>query len=112
MGLFLDKLKQILRRKEKDPAYSLSAEWVLKQLERSFEIIPIYDSKEMTGDQVLNIERFRSYIPGSRQIFIQCTKLVGKIEQGVMIERAIELCCADACFRATGIRVKIMVRVY
>lgn len=112
MGLFLDKLKQILRRKKKDPSYSLSAEWVLKQLERPLEIKLLYDKSKLSVEEIRAIEKFRSWRPVAREVFIQCAKLAGKIEQGVMIERAIELCCADACFRATGIRVKIMVRVY
>lgn len=112
MGLFLDKLKQILRRKKKDPAYSLSAEWVLKELKRPIEIKLLYDKEKLSVEEIRAVERFRSYIPGARHIFIQCTKMAGKIEQEVMIEKAVSLCCADACFRATGVRVEVIARVY
>lgn len=112
MGLFIDKLKQILRRKKKDPAYSLSAEWVLKQLERPLEIKLLYDKKKLTVEEIRAVEKFRGWRPNAREIFIRCAKLADKIEQEVMIEKAIALCCSDACFRATGIRVEIMVRVY
>lgn len=112
MGLFIDKLKQILRRKEKDPAYSLSAEWVLRQLKRPFEIRLMYDKDKLTVEEIRAVEKFRSWKPDARQIFIQCTKLVGKIREEELIERAVAICCADACFRATGIRVKITACAY
>lgn len=112
MGLFLDKLRQILRRKKKDPAYELSAEWVLKKLERPLEINLFYDASKLTVEQIREVGRFRNYQPNARQIFVQCTKLAGEVEQEVLIEKAIELCCEDACFRATGIRVKIRARLY
>lgn len=112
MGLFLDKLKQILRRKKKDPAYDLSAEWVLRQLERPLEIQLLYDKRKLTVEEIRAVEKFRSWRPDARQVFIQCTKLAGKLEQEVLIEKAVAICCTDACFRATGVRVQISARVY
>jgi len=112
VGLFIDKLKQILRRKKKDPAYSLSAEWVLRKLKRPIGIELLYDKEKLSIEQIDAVGKFRVWRPMAREVFIQCTKLAGKIEQEVLIERAIELCCADACFRVTGIRVKVMAHVY
>lgn len=112
MSLYIETLKQILRRKKKDPAYDLSAEWVLKQLDRPLEIKLLYDRHKLTVEEVRAVERFRSYKPSARQIFVQCTKLVGKIEQGALIEKAVAVCCTDACLRATGIRVEVIARLY
>lgn len=111
MGIFLKKLKEILRRR-KYPAHSLSGEWVIQQLKSPREIIPLYDPEKMSTEQVRQIENYRCYKPSQQAVFIQCTKLVDKIEQHDLIAKAIELCCEEACFRATGVRVKFMVRSY
>lgn len=112
MGLYIETLKQILRRKKKDPAYDLSAAWVLKQLDRPLEIKLLYDRYKLTVEEVRAVERFRSYKPAARQIFIQCTKLFGKIGQGALVEKAVAVCITDACLRATGIHVEVIARFY
>lgn len=112
MGNFLSKLKDILRRRRKNPAHSLSAEWVIQQLKNPREIIPLYDSADLSVEQVRRVENYRCWKPSQQAVFIQCTKLAGRIDQQDLITKAIELCCEEACFRATGIRVKFMVRSY
>jgi hypothetical protein len=111
MGIFLSKLKKILRR-QKEPAYSLSAEWVIQQLKLPREIIPIYDDEKITVEQVRQIENFRTKKVGAQSVYIQCTHLITKVSRDELIDKAISICCEEACFRTTGIRVNFMVRLY
>lgn len=111
MGKFLSTLKKILRR-QKEPAYSLSTEWVIQQMKLPREIIPLYDDEKITVEQVRQIEMYRTHKVGAQSVYIQCAKLVGKVSQKEMIDEAISICCEEACFRTTGVRVNFMVRLY
>lgn len=112
MGNFLSRLKDILRRRRKNPAHSLSGEWVIQQLKIHREIIPLYDQEKLSVEQVRLIENYRRYEVGPQAVYIQCTKLADKVEPAELVAKAIELCCEEACFRSTGVRVKFMVRSY
>lgn len=111
MGKFLSTLKKILRR-QKEPSYSLSAEWIIEQLKLPREIIPLYDAEKISVEQVRQIERYRTHKVGAQAVYLQCAKLLGEVSQEEMIDEAISICCEEACFRATGVRVNFMVRLY